>query len=317
MTMTSPSTTIFGPVPSRRLGFSLGIDLVPYKVCSLDCVYCQIDRTTDKSVTPRDYVCVKTILSQLEARLAEGVEADVISLTGSGEPTLNAGLGDLIDGIRTLTSIPIAIITNSTLLSVPEVRTRCAKADIVLPSLDAVLPEAYASVNRPHDTLTVQALIQGLVDFRAQFSGEIWLEVFLVEGLNTDPDHLQALSQAITRIAPNRVQLNTAVRPTADSGIARLSPKRMLSIAGQLGPKCEIIADFSKAPSTAGETIGPEHILNLVDRHPCTMSDICASLGLPISRAKILIADLTKSGQVVLEQRDTVIYYSTPKSAHS
>lgn len=315
--MAEPTQAIFGPVPSRRLGFSLGIDLVPYKVCSLDCVYCQIDRTTEKSLTRKDYVCIDTILDQLKARLAEGVKADVISLTGSGEPTLNAGLGDLIEGIRALTSVPIAIITNSTLLNEPEVRTQCAKADILLPSLDAVTPEAYTKVNRPHETLTVEALIQGLVEFRAQFSGEIWLEIFLVEGMNTDPEHVQALRRAIERIAPNRVQLNTAVRPTADSGIVRLSPERMLAIANQLGPKCEIIADFSKAPSTAEEAIGPEHILNLVDRHPSSMSDICACLGLSVSRAQALIATLTGSGQVVLAQRDRTTYYSTPKPSQA
>ncbi|MCP4455277.1 MAG: radical SAM protein [Planctomycetes bacterium] len=314
--MAEPTKTIFGPVPSRRLGFSLGIDLVPYKVCSLDCVYCQIDRTTDKTLARKEYVCIRTILDQLKTRLAEGVKADVISLTGSGEPTLNAGLGDLIQGIRTLTSIPIAIITNSTLLNDPEVRAHCAKVDILLPSLDAVMPEAYAEVNRPHETLTAQTLIQGLVDFRSEFTGQIWLEVFLVEGMNTDPDHLQAMSRAIERIAPDRVQLNTAVRPTADSGIARLSPERMLALANQLGPKCEIIADFSKAPSTVEETIGSAHILNLVDRHPSSMSDIRACLGLSAARAQTLITPLTESGQVVWEQRDRITYYSTPKSSH-
>jgi len=313
MTMTESANTIFGPVPSRRLGFSLGIDMVPYKVCSLDCVYCQIDRTTKKSVTRREYVCIQTILDQLKSRLEEGVKADVISLTGSGEPTLNTGLGDLIDGIRTLTALPIAVITNSTLLNNAQVRAECAKADILLPSLDAVLPEAYAKVNRPHETLTTEALIQGLVEFRSQFSGEIWLEVFLVEGMNTDPDHLAALKGAIERIAPDRVQLNTAVRPTADSGITRLGPERMLAIANQLGAKCEIIADFSKDPSVANDTIGADHILNLVDRHPSSMSDICACLGLSLPRAEALLMILTQTSQVVCTQRDETTYYSTPK----
>jgi wyosine [tRNA(Phe)-imidazoG37] synthetase (radical SAM superfamily) len=295
---------------------SLGIDLVPYKVCSLDCVYCQINRTTEKSLTRREYVCIQKILDQLKARLADGVKADVISLTGSGEPTLNTGLGDLIDGIRAMTSIPIAIITNSTLLYDPEVRAQCAKADIVLPSLDAVLPDIYATVNRPCEALTVEGLIQGLVDFRAQFSGEIWLEVFLVEGLNTDTDHLNAMKLAIKRIAPDRVQLNTAVRPTADSDISRLSPERMLAIANQLGPECEIIADFSRAPSPGGEAIGAAHILNLVDRHPCSLSDISACLGLPPSRAEALIAPLLESRQVLCNKRDGTSFYSTPKPTH-
>lgn len=311
--MSAPTQTIFGSVPSRRLGLSLGIDLVPYKLCSLDCVYCQIDRTTERSLTRKEYVSIETILAQLETRLSEGVQADVISLTGSGEPTLNLGLGDLIRGIRSLTSIPIAVITNSTLLMDPAVRADCALADILLPSLDAVLPETYARVNRPHEALTVEALIQGLVDFRTQFRGEIWLEVFLVEGINTDAEHLQALRRAIERIAPDRVQLNTAVRPTADSGIERLSPERMLDIANQLGPQCEILADFSRAPSASTEAIGPEHILNLVDRHPSSMSDICACLGLSEDRAKRLLTALIESGQVVSEQRDKITHYITPK----
>ncbi len=315
--MAETTNTIFGPVPSRRLGFSLGIDLVPYKVCSLDCVYCQIDHTTNKTLERREYVCIDTILNQLKTRLAEGVHADVISLTGSGEPTLNSGLGQLIDGIRMLTSIPITIITNSTLLNDPAVRAQCCKADIVLPSLDAVLPDPYTKVNRPHEKLEAEFLVEGLANFRHEFSGEIWLEVFLIEGLNTDTNHLLALKQAIDRITPDRVQLNTAVRPTADSGITRLSPERMLFIAGQLGPQCEIIADFSKAPSTAEETIGKEHILNLVNRHPCSMSDICACLGLSRCKAQSLVTALTDLCQVVFTQRDGTIYYSTPKSSPS
>lgn len=312
--MAEPTSLIFGPVPSRRLGYSLGIDLVPYKVCTLDCVYCQIDRTTEKTLVRKEYVSIQTILDQLKDRLDQGVQADVITLTGSGEPTLNSRLGDLIDGIRQMTATPIVVITNSTLFSDPQVRAECAKADIVLPSLDAVMAQAYESVNRPCPGLTPEQLIQGLVDFRAEFSGEIWLEIFLVEGLNTSAENLAGFTQAIERIAPDRVQLNTAVRPTAESGITRLTPERMLEIANTIGPKCEIIADFSKAQSQSTEAIDQSHVLNLIDRHPSSMSDICACLGISTDRASDILTPLVQSQQVITTHKDAAIYYSTPKS---
>ena len=272
---TTPKTYIFGPVPSRRLGFSLGVDLVPYKVCTLDCVYCQINRTTLKTTERKPYVPAQTLLAGLKHRLEEGVHPDVITLTGSGEPTLNIALGELIDGIRTLTSFEIAVMTNGTLFYREDVRSECAKADIVLPSLDAALADIYENVNRPHPDLTVERQIKGLEAFRNEFTGRLWLEIFLVDNLNTGLHHVQALQRAINRIRPDKVQLNTAVRPTTEANISSLSREDMQVIAEQLGPNCEIIADFTKPSRNTVEPVGSQHVFDMIARHPCTLSDIC------------------------------------------
>lgn len=327
---TRPKALTFGPVPSRRLGFSLGVDLVPYKVCTLDCVYCQLNRTTLKTLERKAYVPVQTILADLKARLAEGVHPDVITLTGSGEPTLNSGLGELIDGIRAITSVEIAVITNGTLFYREDVRAECAKADIVLPSLDAALTDIYDNVNRPHPELTVQRQIAGLEAFRREFSGRLWLEIFLVDSLNTESRHIDSLKQAIARIRPDKIQLNTAVRPPVETHINSLSLAAMQAIAEQLGPQCEIVADFTRSSQTAapsarlsergcaqssdvraGGRIEPWHVFDLVARHPCTLADICLALGIQEDHARRLIETLKIRGLIKAKTHGPSTYFQT------
>jgi len=162
---------VYGPVPSRRLGLSLGVDIVPPKICTLDCIYCQIGRTTQKSTERRDFLDIALVLAELRDRLAEGVVADYITIGGSGEPTLNSRLGELIDGIREMTRIPIAVLTNGTLLYRPDVRADCAKADVVLPSLDAGDATVFNKVNRPAPDISIEKLVGGLRQFREEYSG--------------------------------------------------------------------------------------------------------------------------------------------------
>ncbi|GAG36098.1 unnamed protein product, partial [marine sediment metagenome] len=171
--------------------------------------------------------------------MAEGLEADFITIAGSGEPTLNLRLGELIDGIKKITNIPVAVLTNGTLLYKKDVRADCAKADVVMPSLDAGNEQTFQKVNRPHKDISIENLISGLCAFRDEFVGRIWLEVFFVEGLNTDAEQIIKIRDAIERIRPDKVQLNTAVRPTADADIKRLDTKKLQAIAARLGPKCE------------------------------------------------------------------------------
>jgi len=178
---------LYGPVPSRRLGLSLGVDIVPFKVCTLDCVYCQLGRASRKTIERREYVPVKAVLAELKERLAQGVKADFITISGSGEPTLNSQLGELIDGIKKITDIPVAILTNGTLLYRQNVRADCAKADVVLPSLDAGDEQTFQKMNRPYSGLSIEKLIEGLLAFRNEFAGEFVLEVFFVEGLIPTP----------------------------------------------------------------------------------------------------------------------------------
>ena len=157
---------LYGPVPSRRLGRSLGIDIVPPKICTLDCVYCQIGRTTQKTLERAEYVPVDEVAGEVKLRLAEGLEADFLTIGGSGEPTLNSRLGRLIDQIKGLTDIPVAVLTNGSLLYEEEVRQACAKADVVLPSLDAPDSETFEKVNRPQEGLGFDRFLGGLCEFR-------------------------------------------------------------------------------------------------------------------------------------------------------
>lgn len=312
---------LYGPVPSRRLGRSLGVDIVPHKVCTLDCVYCQLGKTPTKTVERKDYVPIQPVLAELAAALAEGVEADFISIAGSGEPTLHARLGELIDGIRQVTKIPVAIITNGTLLYRPDVRADCAKADVVMPSLDGADERTFGRINRPYPGISAEKVISGLCAFRKEFPGRMWLEVFFVEGVNTDPEQIAAIREAIERIKPDKVQLNTAVRPTADPNIKRLSPERLRDIAAQLGPGCEVVADFSPArhdkpdksqtpPMAQSHTpLVHEALLSMLKRRPCSLNDISASLGISRNEAMTHVTDLQRQNLVQSEEKDGRVFF--------
>jgi wyosine [tRNA(Phe)-imidazoG37] synthetase (radical SAM superfamily) len=240
---------LYGPVPSRRLGLSCGIDIVPLKICTLDCIYCQLGSTKQTTTERKVYLPVKPVLAELQEALSEGLEADYITLAGSGEPTLNSQLGELIDGIKKLTNIPVAILTNGTLLYRKDVRTDCAKADVVMPSLDAGDEKTFQRINRPDGVISIEKLISGLCAFRKEFSGRIWLEIFIVDGINTDAEKIANIEKAIELINPDKVHLNTAVRPTADPDIKRLSAEKLQEIASRFGPKCEVVADFFQVHS--------------------------------------------------------------------
>ena len=174
---------IYGPVPSRRLGRSLGIDLVPFKTCTYDCIYCQLGRTTNKTIKRRPYVPVKDILNELKIKLATGEPPDYISIAGSGEPTLHSDIGNLIDQINDITEIPVAVLTNGSLLFMPEVRTALSKADLVIPSLDAGDEELFRYVNRPHADIAFDQMVHGLIDFTRNFPGVVWLGGLLLSGV--------------------------------------------------------------------------------------------------------------------------------------
>ena len=314
---------LYGPVPSRRLGRSLGVDIVPFKVCSLDCVYCQLGRTLEKTVERGDYVPIESVLAELKQALAERIEVDYISIAGSGEPTLHARLGELIDGIKQVTDIPVAIITNGTLFYRPDVRTDCAKADVVMPSLDAADEETFRQINCPCPGINVEKVISGLRAFREEFAGQIWLEVFFVEGVNTGRDQIARIREAIERIRPDKVQLNTAVRPTADPSVRRVDAETLHRIAGLLGSRCEVVADPSPAHhqalidkepqsapgTTAATTSTAQSLLSMLKRRPCSLNDIRASLGLSRNEALKHISDLQSRGLIQSEKRGASTYY--------
>ncbi len=300
---------IYGPVPSRRLGMSLGVDIVPPKICTLDCVYCQVGRTTEKSTTRRDFIDINAVLAELEARLTENVAVDYVTIGGSGEPTLNSRLGDLIDGIRRITTTPVAILTNGTLLYRPDVRADCAKADVVVPSLDAGDPAVFEKVNRPAPDISIEKLVDGMKQFRAEYAGQIWLEVFLIEGVNTDAQQIAKLKRIIEEVRPDRVQLNSAVRPAAEKGIEPITEDRLAEIARQIGPNCEVIGAAPPARSDRHVQHTRADVISMLKRRPCSVQDICTGLGITRSEAMQHLTTLLESGAFVPESKGGVTYY--------
>ncbi len=300
---------VYGPVPSRRLGFSLGVDLLPFKTCSMDCVYCQLGSTGATTVRRREFVPVRTILRQIKDALARKEPLDAITFSGSGEPTLHSGLGRIIAGIRRLTGVKIVLLTNSSCLTGARARRDAAAADIVVPSLDAATPGVFARINRPHAGLTVEKIIDGLVAFRREFKGQIWLEIMLVKGLNDRPAHLRALKKAIARIRPDRVQLNTVVRPPAEKSARPLTRKELEAVREALGGEAEIIADFSKTRWTEAPTDPASAIAGTLLRRPMTAADLASSLGLPLEEVLAQLRRLVVVGQVRSARHSGRIYY--------
>lgn len=310
------TTYTYGPVPSRRLGLSLGIDIVPAKVCTLDCIYCQLGRTTSKSTVRQDFVDIEAVLSELKDKLQSGLKADYLTIGGSGEPTLNSRLGDLIAGIRSFTYIPVAILTNGTLLYRADVRAECAKADVVLPSLDAGDAVVFETVNRPAHDITIEKLVSGLEQFRKEFQGEIWLEVFLVGGVNTDREQIEKMHKLIRRIRPDKVHLNTAVRPPAEHGVRPVPRETQEAIARQIGDHCEVIAEIAARLSERHGKHAEADIVSMLKRRPCSIDDICAGLGMNRNEAVKYVTCLLESGIVRSEPRRGITYFHMRPDAH-
>lgn len=299
---------VYGPVPSRRLGLSLGVDVVPLKTCTLNCVYCQLGPTPRPTVERRAYVPVRDVLDDVAVALRERPTPDFVTVSGSGEPTLHSGLGDLIDGLRRLTRIPVAVITNGTLLWVPEVRAACAKADVVLPSLDAGDPETFRRVNRPHPEATFERLLSGLKALRAEYDGQIWLEVFIVRGITDNEEAVRRIARLAAETQPDRVQLNTAVRPAAKAEVQPVPAERMAALASLFDPPAEVIADY-RGPHAGAHQAGADAVLEFLSRRPATVEDVAAGLDLKPNEVVKLVTELLRSGAVVQEEKAGRPYY--------
>ncbi len=299
---------IYGPVPSRRLGRSLGIDLVPFKTCTYDCVYCQLGRTTNKTIKRGNYVAVEDVLTELEQKLAAGDTPDYISLAGSGEPTLNSGIGELISKIRNLTDIPLAVLTNGSLLWMTDVQDELMGADLVLPSLDAGNGHLFRYVNRPHDGISFERMVDGIAGFTKRFSGEVWLEVLLLAGVTGIPSEMKKISALTRKIGPARVQLNTVSRPPAEGFALAVPPDRMPTLKSFIPGVVDIISENERdeAHVRVSNEARETDILSLLRRHPCTSEDVAAGLGIHINEALKFLEALIASGKAhttVVERR--------------
>ena len=258
---------LFGPVASRRLGRSLGVDLIPAKTCPFDCVYCEVGRTTRHTAERKSYVPAEEVLAQLEDFFSGGGQADYVTFSGSGEPTLSADLGRLIRETKKRFGVAVAVITNGALLGDAGVRGELAEADVVIPSLDSARQCSFEAVNRPVAGTAVEDVIDGLAEFTREFAGRVWLEVLLVGGVNDSDDDITALAGAIARIRPEKVQLNTIVRPPADRGMRPASAERLEEAAEAFSRvvMTEIVAPASLRASGEAPKDARAAILSTID----------------------------------------------------
>ena len=286
---------VFGPVPSRRLGRSLGVDLVPFKTCSFDCIYCQLGRTAETTAQPRNGIDVDEVLAEVRERLA--TRPDHITLSGSGDPTLSANLGEVISGIRAMTDIPIAVLTNGGLLYRPEVRRRMMDASLVVPSLDAGDEAMFRAINRPHSDVTFARLVEGLIALREEFDGQYWLEVMLLGGHTAVDAEVRKIAGLIERIKPDRVQLNTVTRPPAEAFATAVSPTTLRRLAKMLPGPVEIIVDRTPTADDSPVVDGEAEVFELLRRRPCTIDDIQDALRLRLAETLKHLDHLSAKGQ--------------------
>lgn len=304
---------LFGPVNSRRLGLSLGIDLIPAGMCNYNCIYCEVNRPKQYAAVRAEYTPTAEIIAEISTVLANPEklkDIDVFTITASGEPTLHAGLGAIIEFIKKKTTKPVTVLTNGGLLALADVRRDLAKADIVVPSLDAARKSSFQKINRPIANTDLQAVIGGLAKFREEFHGKFWLEVLLAEGINDQQEDINALKIAIAKIQPDKIQLNTVVRPPIEAFARPLSKERFLEIAKELGEKVEIIASFQKKPAQPLKNIAEEEILEFLKRRPGTESDLCEALGADKQQIHQNIKQLAYADKIVKKTHNSKDYWT-------
>ncbi|HOF38810.1 MAG TPA: radical SAM protein [Candidatus Hydrogenedentes bacterium] len=298
---------IFGPVVSRRLGRSLGVDVLPPKTCTYDCVYCQLGRTTHQTSERGAFVPLEDLLSELRRKLQEGCAVDFITVVGSGEPTLYSRLGEFIAAAKNLAGVPVAVITNGSLLWRPEVRAELLQADLVIPSLDAGDAAMFHEINRPCAGIAFEQMVEGLVGFRREYSGQLWLEVLLLDGVTDGQvERIKALAE---RIQPDRIQLNTAVRPRAFSAVRPLSAEALRRIVAALGDRAELVAAVEAADDSATRAATPGEVLNMLRRHPASVRETALHLSITEQNARECIDALLNSGDIEAHRLETGICY--------
>lgn len=305
---------LFGPVSSRRLGLSLGIDLLPPKICTFDCIYCEIGRTTLRTAKRKEYVPTSEVLKEAESYLqSEAAKIDYVTVTASGEPTLHSKIGDIVSRLKDISPKPVAVITNSSLLHLPEVRQALLKADVILPSLDAVRPDTFRRINRPIRSIRIEQIISGLKDLRQEYTGQIWLEILFVQGINDRPEEVEELRKALKAIQPDRIQLNTVDRPPAEDYAAPLSSVRLETIREVLGERAEVIVDFKRRIQQGFRPLVESEILAMLARRPCTVEDISGLLNVSQDEISAVMESLIKKHRAQYKTYDQRVFYIIPE----
>lgn len=303
---------LFGPVPSRRLGISLGVDLVPKKVCSLDCVYCEVGKTTKHTTERMEYIPYDKVTAELEDYFLNNPDPDYITFSGSGEPTLNSRIGDVIRFVKKLKpEIPVAVLTNGTMLYDKKVQEELMEADLLMPSLDAATKGVFERINRPVSELDFSKYIQGLIGFSAKFKGKIWLEVFILPGYNDNAQELEELKRIIEIIAPDSVQINTLDRPGVVENIRAATHDELERVVNSWGlSNVEIIAAAKERKKIQSYRKDAESaILETIARRPCTIDDLEKILGIPVVEINKYLDVLEAEKKVVSVRQERGLFY--------
>jgi len=311
---------IFGPVPSRRLGQSLGIDPVPLKTCNWNCVYCQLGRTMPFRTERRHNFKVSNILLEVEEALGahQPGEIDWITFVGSGETTLHDGLGEMIRGVKALTEIPVAVITNGSLLYMPEMREELQVADAVLPSLDAGNPVLYRRINRPHVSLTFDRLTSGLIAFRKAYDKKLWLEVMLVRGLNDTHEALNEIAHWIDKIKPDQVHVVQPTRPAAEIWVKPPDDEGLMRAKNILGNVAKIIMPAIGSFDMSNDTDLVEAIIGIITRHPMRESELIDTLtDWSLNDVNKTLSKLQESGRAQIVIRDGIRFWGAAEAYYA
>jgi len=301
---------VFGPVPSRRLGLSLGVDVTTFKHCSYDCIYCQLGRTTVQATERIGFFDPESIADELSGVLSSRGKVDYITFSGSGEPTLYSGLGRLAGYIKEMTDIPVAVLTNGSLLWREDVAQDLSAVDFVMPTIAAGDAGIFKFIHRPPPELTFDRVVQGISDFRQGFGGEVWLEVFLLGGINSVYADVRNIRDICNEINPAKIQLNTTTRPPAEDFAFPVKRETMIELRDYFGPRAEIIsARTSYDTAGGGVAATTEDIAGMLRRRPCTAADIADSLGLKQIEVQKHLEKIHAGYRLREEKRDGSVYY--------
>ncbi|MBA4388569.1 MAG: radical SAM protein [Verrucomicrobia bacterium] len=299
---------LFGPVPSRRLGLSLGIDLVTPKTCSYDCLFCEVGRTTAMTVERKEYVPAGDILAEFADWHGRGGNADYITLAGSGEPTLHSRFGFIIKELRRMSSIKTALFTNGSMLHMPDVRRDAAFADVAKVSLSAWDDRSYGLINRPHPALGFEDVVLGIGAFRSEFKGELWLEVFVLAGVNDNERDIGRIAAITKGFHADKIHLNTVARPPADKSAVAVDGARLKKLAELFSPEAEVIAGFASGIKCA-RAISDAEVLAMIARRPCTARDVADAFGVETEATQETLNGMLQNGQVTSERRGKDVYF--------
>jgi wyosine [tRNA(Phe)-imidazoG37] synthetase (radical SAM superfamily) len=289
---------------------------MPFKTCTYDCVYCEQGRTTNHTACRKEYVPTSDVLAELEEFLSTHPAPDYVTLSGAGEPTLHARLGEIVQGIKTLTRVPLAVITNGSLLWDGAVRDALCDADVVLPSLDAGNARLFEYIDRPVAGISFEQMATGLIAFRESFRNMIWLEVLLLAGVTSGESEVREIAEWARRMRPDRVQLNTVVRPPAESFALPVPREQLELLAALFDPRAEIIADYSGPSQEVDLSPDAARVLELIERRPCSLREISATLGLRRIETAKLVERLVNRNKIGEKRFGNDTFFATVHQAN-